>query len=78
MLPEGYFRTEFIEKVQSRYSSTYSFRDGLTQEEILCWRLLDDIDEMMKYRDIVAKSPEGQCRIFDQNPIHLGFYLSKD
>ena len=31
----------------------------------------------MQYRECVAKSPACQLRIFDQNPIHLGFFLGK-
>ena len=60
----------------SRYTTNYSFRHGLTQEDILCWHTPDDLDDMMSYRDLVATSPEGQFRVLDQNPIHLGFFLS--
>ena len=73
---EGFFQVYFVEKTASRYSNRFAFRHGLTQEEILCWRLLDDPDTMMKYRDTVASSPGGQYRVLDQNPIHLGFFLS--
>ena len=75
--PEGYFHVEFVERVPSRQCDSYSFRSGLMQEDILCWRLLDDPDDMMKYRDTIASSPEGQYHVFDQNPIHLGFFLSR-
>lgn len=73
--PEGYFQVHFVQKTASRHSNCFTFRHGLTQEEILCWRLRDDPDDMMKYRDIVATSPGGQYRVLDQNPIHLGFFF---
>ena len=47
--PEGYFQVEFVQKISSRYSGKFSFRYGLTQEEILCWCLLDDPDTMLHY-----------------------------
>lgn len=43
----------------------------------LCYRLTDNLDEMMHYRDIVAKNPAAQFRMFDHNPIHLGFFLDR-
>ena len=66
-----------MEMIASRYSSNFSFRDGLSQEDILCWRLIDDVDEMMKYRDLVATCPEGQYHVLDQNTIQFEFFLSK-
>lgn len=74
--PEGYFEVSFIGKTASRYSENFIFKSGMTQEDILCYGLTDDVDGMMNYRDMVAESPAGQFRVFDQNPIHLGFFLS--
>ena len=71
----GFFEVEFMNRIQSRYSGMFTFRYG-TQEDILCYQTLDDFDGMMSYRDDVAESPGSQFRIFDKNPLHLGFFLS--
>ena len=73
--PEGYFDVRFVQRTASRYSSNFIFRHGLTQEDILCYHLPDDLDAMMHYRDTVAETLAGQFRVFDQNPIHLGLFL---
>ena len=48
----------------------------MTQEDVLCYELHDDFDQMMEYRECVAQSPSGQFRVLDHNPLDLGFYLS--
>ena len=74
--PAGYFRVDFIEKVLSKYSGKYSFRCGLSQEDILCYRLPDDPETMFATRDSVAEAPQAQFRIFPENPLGMGFYIA--
>lgn len=73
--PDGYFRVAFMKRTQSKYTQKYSFRSGQTQEDILAWDLDDDVDEMYRIRDLVAGSPGVHVRIFNQNPLHLGYHL---
>ena len=75
--PPGFFRVEFIEKKKSRYAQKYSFRCGLTQEELLCYHWEDDKDRMFEVRDDVASTPLLQFRVFPENPLKFGFYLNQ-
>ena len=74
MCPDGYFKVVFVGKTMSRYTTNLSFRHNLTQEDILCWHMPDDLDTMMNYRDLVATSPEGQFRVLD--PTSWVLYLN--
>ena len=67
---------EFVERCESRYAHTYSFAMKHTQEDILCLRLLGDPDKMHHYQDLSNESQEVPYRVYAQNPIHLGFFLS--
>ena len=53
-----------------------SFRCGLSQEDILCYRLPDDPETMFTTRDSVAEAPQAQFRIFPENPLGMGFYIA--
>ena len=55
----------------------YSFATGLTQEEIISYRLEDDCDRMYQARDLLAATPEVQYHVFAENPLHLGFFLNE-
>ena len=64
---------EFLNHTLSRCSGKFSFRCGLTQEDVLCYHM--DPEEMMQYQDRAAKCM-AQYRVYDQNPLNLGFPLS--
>ena len=64
-----------MKRTQSEYSRKYSFKSGQSQEDILAWELTEDIDKMYRVRDLVASSPGLNFRIFDKNPLHLGYHL---
>lgn len=70
--PEGYFCLWFLEKIPSRYTSAFSFKSCF-QEDIVC-RRLDDDDRMHEAEDSMIDNP--YYRIFPENPLHHGFYLS--
>ena len=71
--PAGYFIVEFVEICKSRYAHTYSFCCGRLQEDILCSRLHDEPQLMQHYCELQDGTP---YRIYNQNPIDLGFALS--
>ena len=64
---------EFLSHTLSRYSGKFSFQFGLTQEDVLCYHM--DPEEMMQYQDRAAECM-AQYRVYDQNPLNLGFPLS--
>ena len=73
--PEGYFRVDFMERRSSEYSSKFTFRSGLLQENIVCYKLYDDPDRMHEAQELVVTSPASHYPVFSENPLHLGFYL---
>ena len=67
---------EFVETCESRYAPTYSFCCGRTQEDILCLRL-DDPEQLHYYQELRDEyQGDISYRIYDQNPLQLGFFLS--
>ena len=64
--PEGYFSVVFIEKIASRYTSGFSFRSGL-QEDNVCRSLHDDPDRMYEAQESMKIQPN--YRIFPENPL---------
>ena len=73
--PVGFFRVEFCERIQSRYRSTWLFRTGLTQEDILMERW-DDVGRRHEVVDVLARTPHLQYHLFQENPLNHGYYLS--
>ena len=73
--PAGFFIVEFVEIFRSTYASTYSFCTGRSQEDIVCSRL-DDPDSMYQYQMLRDECEGEYYRIYDQNPLHLGFFLN--
>ena len=71
--PHGYFHLSFMGKTASRYRSAFSFRSGLLQQDIVCSYLHDNPDRMQEAKDSMVDNPT--FRIFQENPLHLGFYL---
>ena len=63
----------FVTKTLSHYTETFSFRSGVDQESIVCYHL-DDSDRMDEVQASLLEHP--YYRIFPENPLHLGFYLS--
>ena len=72
--PLGYFDVYFIGKKKSVYRNSYSFRSGLTQEDILAYHW-DDEDRMFEVRDLIATTPENQFYLYLENPLEYGYYL---
>ena len=64
---------EFVDRTLSRYSGKFSFHFGITQEDVLCNHM--DPEEKMQYQERAAESTT-QYRVYDQNPLILGFSLS--
>ena len=62
--PDGYFIVTFGERKKSRYMEKYLFATGLTQEEIISFRLEDDCDGMHQARDLLAATPEVHYHVF--------------
>ena len=63
----GYFDVQFIGKKKSVYMNSYSFRSGLTQEDILAYHWDDE--------DLIATDPENQFHLFLENPLEYEYYL---
>ena len=63
-----------LEKKKSVYRNSYSFRSGLTQEDIIAYQW-DDEYRMFEVRDLIASTPENQFHLFLENPLEYGYYL---
>lgn len=61
-----------MQKTTSRYRKEFSFRSGLLQEEIVS-RRSQDPDRMDEAQGLLADQPI--YRVFDENPLDLGFFL---
>lgn len=70
----GYFDVCFMGKKKSFYRNSYSFRSGLTQEDILAYQW-DDEERMFEVRELIATSPENQFYLFLENPLEFEYNL---
>ena len=73
--PDGYFRVEFAKPRYIEFSDKHTFRFGLTQEDIVCSHLNDDLDRMHEAQALLVASPEAQFRLFPENPLKMGYFL---
>jgi len=62
-----------MEKTALQHRSTYVFRSGICQDEIVCRCLRDEPDRMHEAQASMVDQPN--YRIFCENPLQLGFYL---
>ena len=61
--PIGYFDVYFMRTKLSLHRNEYSFRSGLTQEDILAYQWAEDEDRIMEVRDHTTNTLEIQFNL---------------
>ena len=72
--PDGYFSLMFLGKIISKYTSDVGFQ-SLTQAAIMTHCLPDDPDTMYEAQCLIAQSDDDTFRLFEENPLHMGYFL---
>ena len=60
--PVGFFEVQFVGVKKSAYRNEFSFRSGMSQEQILAYDW-EDRDRMYEVRDNIATSPDIQFQL---------------
>ena len=71
----GYFRIGFIQRKYYEPAGKYTFRSGLTQEDVVCSHANDDVARMYEAQESIVAYPEAEFRLFPENPLHMGYFL---
>lgn len=71
-VPDGYFKVTFMELIRRK---AVSFRNGMTQQEVLTSSRWEEVDRRVEILDYLADHPESEYEIFDENPLDFGYYL---
>ena len=71
----GYFEVFFVVSRRSLYREAYSFRSGMSQEQVLAYDY-DDIERMMNVRDVVETSPD-KPHLFHENLLEEDCFLGE-
>ena len=71
----GYFRIGFIQRKYYEPAGKYTFRSGLTQEDIVCSHANDNVARMYEAQESIVAYPEAEFRLFPENPLHMGYFL---
>ena len=71
----GYFRIGFIQRKYYKPAGKYTFRSGLTQEDIVCSHANDNVARIYEVQESIVAYPEAEFRLFPENPLHMGYFL---
>ena len=70
--PDGFFHIQFMEIKSSAYSNKLIVATGLSQEDVLGYKVEDDGLRNL-VQDTRASGPDIGCHLFLENPCHYGF-----
>ena len=70
----GYFRIGFIQRKYYKPAGKYTFRSGLTQEDIVCSHANDNVARMYEAQESIVAYPEAEFRLFSRESSSHGIF----
>ena len=70
----GYFRIGFIQRKYYEPAGKYTFRSGLTQEDVVCSHANDDVARMYEAQESIVAYPRGRVSSFSRESSSHGIF----